>query len=188
METAIPSEQAKEIARQLAQLRGPALEAVMLEDLAATLKHDRESSAAHQAKMLDLEAQPEDENVIHLGDSYNVSHLPAAPQQQAAGTSTAAKVVQGASLVVGGAGLGSLALMAAGLLGGLAPQPEPQQSQAQVQQAPQPTSIIVTPATVQAAPQSTQQPMPQAALPQPTQQHPIGLVPGGMRIQVLPPR
>lgn len=179
METPIPSDEAKEIARQLSQLRGPATEAVMLEDLAAVLKQQREVTQTHAAKFLEVPIEKEDENVIHLGD-VNVSHATAAPQQQATGTSTVAKAIQAASLVFGGGGLASLVLAAAGLLGGSdpppAPEPQPQQ--------PQPTSIVVTPATVQPAPQPMPQPMPQPVQPQ---QH-VDLVPGGMRIKVLPPR
>lgn len=176
MEAPIPSDEAKDIARQLAHLRGPATEAVMLDDLSRVLAHQRKVTEAHARQYLDVPMEAEDENVIHLGD-VNVSHSTAAPEQQATGTSTAAKTIQAASLVFGGGGLASLVLAAAGLLGsGADPQPQPQPQQ------PQPTSIVVTPAQVQPPVQPLPQPLPQV---QP-QSH-VGIVPGGVRMRVLPP-
>lgn len=95
------SPEAKEIARDLAALRGPAMEAVMLDDLQNTLRDERASVRKHNG-------QPDrkEDDVIHLGDT-TIIHPSASASSPVAANDWFKKAAVAASLLGAGSVVGA---------------------------------------------------------------------------------
>ena len=96
------SPEVKKIARELATLRGPATEAIMLDDLQNVLRDERASTRKQNG-------QPDrkEDDMIHLGDTIIHPAATAATLVQSAPMSGLKKAALAAALLGAGGGLGA---------------------------------------------------------------------------------